>query len=730
MRKKIILSLAAAPLAVAGIATATNLSFQKDSHAYDDELLAIGAPRNLSIDETKASLGSHKLLVEMEDESKFDELGIENYKNLISKYYIVRFNSLEDTIEGYKTLEGVANHLSINYPTVSATDDSYELHKAAIPGGTYTWYGTQTVGIDNFVGGDNYVIAGIIDDGFNVNHSVFDNKLRLDLTSETTVNGNFAGTEFGHGTATAGVLAGGTSGNVGIAPIPVSEEGSLGILEGLQYLNDVVGARVASLSLGWYMDEMSAEDLELTESVMEAFKNSGMIIVGAIGNDNSSVKVLYPSASEHSICVGATNESDEVTEFSSYGPTVDFVAPGDNVIAAKASTNTEYEISGGTSFSAPLTAAAIADVLTVNNTLTYDGVYQYLVDNAKDLYWGGRDDTSGYGRVYINNATISNNYEHYHVDPDAITITLGDLSDDGDTIDISATSNTGKKIVAYQFFGGIDVENMPTKYIAVDTPASSIESPFDVSAAGGYTIWFVDEDGAVMGAGFESSGHHDVIKDEPPHIGEVRLTIDGCKNDELCTVTIDADITDDNGISKISYYVGDSENSLQTIDGNTFTGHDGDVKFWKIVATDTAGHDAETNINRYEIKSEKTSSADTGDNSGDNSGTGSDDKPSPNPGTGDNSGDNSGTDSDNKPSPNPTPGNNSSDSSNGNSNNNSSDSSNNNSSTNSNIAKDSSSSSQKSASNPNTGSKKLVYVPAAAVFGIIGYALIAKRFKR
>lgn len=696
MRKKVILSLAAAPLAVAGIATATNLSFQKDSHAYDDELLAIGAPRNLSIDETKASLGSHKLLVEMEDESKFDELGIENYKNLISKYYIVRFNSLEDTIEGYKTLEGATNHLSINYPTVSATDDGYELHKAAIPGGTYTWYGTQKVGIDNFVGGDNYVIAGIIDDGFNVNHSVFGNKLRLDLTSETTINGNFAGTEFGHGTATAGVLAGGTSGNVGIAPIPVSEPGSLGIFEGLYYLNDVVDARVVSLSLGWYMDEMSAEDLELAENVMEAFKNSGMIIVGAIGNDNSSVKVLYPSGSEHAICVGATNEGDDVTDFSSYGPTVDFVAPGDNVLAAKASTNTEYEISGGTSFSAPLTAAAVADVLTVNNTLTFDGVYQYLADNARDLYWDGYDETSGYGRVYINNATISNNYEHYHVDPNAITITLGDFSDDGDTIDISATSNTGKKIVAYQFFGGIDVENMPTKYIAVGTPASSIESPFDVSTAGGYTIWFVDEDGAVMGSGFEAPGHHDIVKDEPPHIGEVRLTIDGCKNDELCTVTIDADITDDNGISKISYYVGDSENSLQTIDGNTFTGHDGDVKFWKIVVTDTAGHNAQTNINRYEIKSEKTSNADTGDNSGDDSGT----------------------DSSNNPSPTPAPGTNSSDSPNSNS------------STNSNVAKGSSNSSQKSASNPNTGSKKLAYVPAATIFGIIGYALIAKRFKR
>jgi thermitase len=203
-----------------------------------------------------------------------------------------------------------------------------------------------------------------------------------------------------HGTHVAGIIAAVTNNNSGIAGIAqncrimavkaLNSDGNgsfESIANGILYaVNN--GAHVINLSLGG-----SSGSSTIQAAIDYAIAN-GIVVVAASGNDAGSVN--FPAAYEPVIAVGATDENDEIADFSSRGPELDLVAPGVNILSTNQSgTSTE----DGTSFATPMVAAVAALIRSINPSMSITNITRYIDFYADDLGAGGFDNTYGYGRL-------------------------------------------------------------------------------------------------------------------------------------------------------------------------------------------------------------------------------------------------------------------------------------------------------------------------------------------
>jgi subtilisin family serine protease len=158
-----------------------------------------------------------------------------------------------------------------------------------------------------------------------------------------------------HGTHVAGIIAAqannwiGVAGlcwdNVQILPIKIfrdSSNGTYGIfdeIEGIYYAmawrggttleGKPIKVNVVNMSVGHY------GRIEEEESAIKQAVSQGIIVVCAAGNDwdLGPFAPVYPSAYAASICVGATQYDDTITDFSQHGASVDIAAPGWDILS-------------------------------------------------------------------------------------------------------------------------------------------------------------------------------------------------------------------------------------------------------------------------------------------------------------------------------------------------------------------------------------------------------------
>jgi hypothetical protein len=133
----------------------------------------------------------------------------------------------------------------------------------------------------------------------------------------------------------------------------------------------------------------------VSEAVAYA-RGLGVVLVASGGNQGDDGP-HFPSGLPGVISVGASTFADERAVFSSYGPTLDLVAPGENILTT--AFEDDYVALSGTSFSAPLVAAAAGLLLARAPDLPASQVEAALWGTAFDVGFAGFDHQTGHGRL-------------------------------------------------------------------------------------------------------------------------------------------------------------------------------------------------------------------------------------------------------------------------------------------------------------------------------------------
>lgn len=200
----------------------------------------------------------------------------------------------------------------------------------------------------------------------------------------------------GHGTQTGGVASAVTNNHTGIAgvgykckilPVKTSSDndntapgGEAYIvfwLQGLVYAADR-GAAVANCSFGGGGGASQAE-----QEIVNYATQKGTLVVAAAGNDGVN-EAFYPAAYDNVLSAGSTNSTDNPSYYSDFGPTVDVMAPGENIMTTVYPN--AYGLASGTSFSAPNTSGIAALVKSMHPTYTALQVGEQVRISCDDIY--------------------------------------------------------------------------------------------------------------------------------------------------------------------------------------------------------------------------------------------------------------------------------------------------------------------------------------------------------
>jgi len=187
---------------------------------------------------------------------------------------------------------------------------------------------------------------------------------------------------------------------------------------------EVFKADIINCSWGTY--DVSPSVKETIQRLATTGRNGkGIAIVYAAGNNNRSM-ANDESAIREVIAVSASNEWNQRTTYSNYGPELDLLAPGgedmgiatldpmgnDGISAIGGAENyllpDEDRFFQGTSAAAPIVTGAIALLLEISPALTRSEIVNILHQSADKIgdqaYVAGRNDYYGYGKLNLASA--------------------------------------------------------------------------------------------------------------------------------------------------------------------------------------------------------------------------------------------------------------------------------------------------------------------------------------
>jgi serine protease AprX len=216
----------------------------------------------------------------------------------------------------------------------------------------------------------------------------------------------------GHGTHVAGIIAGNGASSRGKYTGMVPEAKLVGVKvldrKGSGNTSDVIAAlewcaanqktyniKVINLSLGSVAQSSFRED-PLCKAVEAAWRQ-GMVVCVAAGNDGPKLETINtPGISPNAITVGNLDDhdtadlnDDQLSESSSRGPTVDFLAkpdllaPGTNIVSLRVGRG--YRTLSGTSMATPMVTGAAAQIYQKWANLRPNQVKNLLMRHARQL---------------------------------------------------------------------------------------------------------------------------------------------------------------------------------------------------------------------------------------------------------------------------------------------------------------------------------------------------------
>jgi hypothetical protein len=217
----------------------------------------------------------------------------------------------------------------------------------------------------------------------------------------------------GHGTETAAVAAAPQNG-IGIRGVwpgmralnvPLPEE--IRCADSVRGIGEAIDHRAAVINMSY-----GAPSPCFAEYVaLQLATAKGITLVAAAGNDlDRGNPLLFPASLPHVLTVAALGSDFKPPFFSSASAAVDLAAPGVGILTATPlrfdddGTVDGYKAVTGTSFSAPMVAAAAAWLRAVKPRLRADQVAQILRGSARDLGRRGWDSATGFGLLRVGRA--------------------------------------------------------------------------------------------------------------------------------------------------------------------------------------------------------------------------------------------------------------------------------------------------------------------------------------
>ncbi len=256
----------------------------------------------------------------------------------------------------------------------------------------------------DFTTGDPNVVVAVLDTGIDASHPDLASKLIGGWN--TYENSPNIGDVYGHGTKVSGVAGAVTDNGVGVASInwqgkifhyKVSDDGGGATTSAIsgaitRAAND--GAKIATFS---YSISTSSS---IQTATLNFMNNYGGLVFASAGNQATFVS----SADNPIMVIGATTSTDALASFSNTGNLIDLVAPGAGIRTTIKEGG--YGSVSGTSFSAPMAAAAAALIYSINPEFTGYQVEEFLEQGADDLGVSGWDTSYGWGRLNIGNSVL------------------------------------------------------------------------------------------------------------------------------------------------------------------------------------------------------------------------------------------------------------------------------------------------------------------------------------
>lgn len=396
-----------APAKLKGLSNFKNIKKISDSGVFDKTL--------------KISIDLNKVSKDKADSSKSLELLSEEEKRIVKeRSHMAILESLRDNPE--------VESAELNYKRKASWDPDDPFYHG---GYNYSSTGYDLMwGLKNINMSEAWDISkgkdvkvAVIDTGVDYNHEDLSANILKDETGKV-IGKNFTDSTYnyqpddfmdraGHGTHVAGTIAAvgdNGIGVVGVAPeakiIPVKGLGDDGsgyddeLAQAIIYAADI-GAQVINMSWG------GAGNSSVIETALEYASNKGVILIAAAGNDSADAIGFSPANSKFVLSVGAFDPWSSAASFSNYGPKVEIMAPGVDIISTISNTHDsrftvfmdKYARLSGTSMAAPHIAGEAALMRAAYPSWDSSDIRNALVQSGSDICTEGIDEVCGFGKA-------------------------------------------------------------------------------------------------------------------------------------------------------------------------------------------------------------------------------------------------------------------------------------------------------------------------------------------
>ncbi|MCK9558180.1 MAG: S8 family serine peptidase [Candidatus Cloacimonetes bacterium] len=364
---------------------------------------------------------------------------IKALKGMASNHYYSATVSIMPDLEQMK---------SLSFPGISFVEPNYLRKLHAIPNDPL--YPRQLHNLVNlpaawdYSTGNQQIVVGVVDSGMLINHpdltaNVYRNLAEIpDNGIDDDGNGyidDWCGWDFAdapemidvamgdyldqdndvedenhHGTHVSGII--GAMGNNGLGVCGVCWNLRLMPLRagfrtadaGFLQDDDAAAAIIYAADNGCHVINMSWGDPNYSAIIADACEyayNKGVTLIASSGNESGPI-ITYPAKLSTVVSVGSVNAAKVLSNFSSYGPGLDMVAPGEAIISTYNDSGTDmYMEMSGTSMSSPFVTGAVALLLSLVPGLSPAEIRARLLSSTDDIDAPGLDIRTGHGLLNV-----------------------------------------------------------------------------------------------------------------------------------------------------------------------------------------------------------------------------------------------------------------------------------------------------------------------------------------